>query len=239
MRYKSTIYFVLSLFVFVVAVVFAFSRSKQKKELEIQIVYTKAPRFLNDSIVNKLLTQNPIFTSKKFKDSLVLNEVEAVLEDYEVIENVEVYLKPSGILGINITEREPFFLVEDTLKYFVDRKAKRFPFMPQYEAILPTFSGFLSIEKRQEVIRFLTQIEADPFLASEFKKLQYQEGKYKMEMRSFPFNVVLGSLNKMEHKMKKLKIFCAYQRAQDTLVGFNEINVQYANQVVALTPKEL
>ena len=239
MKYKSTIFVVLSLLILVVAVSFTVSKNNQKRELEIQIQYSKTPLFLNDTIVNKLLTQNPLFTSKKFKDSLVLNEIEAVLEDYDVIENAEVYLKPSGVLGINITEREPFFLVEDTLKYFVDRKAKRFPYMAQYAAVLPTFSGFLSVEKRKEVIRFLTQIEDDAFLTSEFKVLQYEAGKYQMKMRSFPFNVVLGSLHKMEHKMKKLKIFCAYQRAQDTLGGFHEINVQYANQVVALTPKEL
>lgn len=239
MKHKPIIYFVLSLVIFLITVVFAVSKNSQKKEFEIEIEYSKTPLFLNDSVVNKLLTQNLLFASKKYKDSLVLNEVESVLEHHKVIENAEAYLKPSGILGINITEREPFFLVEDTLKYFVDRKAKRFPFMSEYGAALPTFSGFLSIDKRQEVIHFLTQIERDPFLALEFDGLHFKEGKYYMKMRSFPFDVVLGSLNKMEHKMKKLKIFCAYQRAQDTLVGFNEINVQYANQVVALTTKEL
>jgi len=239
MKYKSIIYFVFSLLILVFTVVFAISKNSQNKEFKIALEYSKKPLFLNDSVVNKLLTQNLLLTSKKHKDSLVLNEVEAVLEDHKVIENAEAYLKPSGILGINITEREPFFLVEDTIKYFVDRKAKRFPYKSQYGNDLPTFSGFLSVEKREEVIHFLTQIQRDPFMAIEFNGLYFKDGKYYLKMRSFPFNVVLGSLNKMEHKMEKLKIFCAYQRAQDTLVGFNEINVQYANQVVALTPKEL
>jgi len=238
MKYKSILFFVLSLLILVFAVLFAAYKNNQIKTYEVLIEYPETPHFINDSIVNKLLTQNPFFTSGKLKDSLVLNEVEAVLEQHAVVENAEVYLKPSGILGIKITERKPFFLVEDTLKYFVDKKAKRFPFAAQYEGALPVFSGHLPEEKTPEVIQFLSHIEEEPFLTSELKTLRYQNEKYEMTLRSFPFQVVLGSLQKIDHKIEKLKIFCAYQRAQDTLVGFKQINVQYANQVVALTPKE-
>ncbi len=238
MKYKSILFFVLSLLILVFAVLFAVYKNNQIKTFEVLIEYPETPHFINDSIVNKLLTQNPFFTSGKLKDSLVLNEVEAVLEQHAVVENAEVYLKPSGILGIKITERKPFFLVEDTLKYFVDKKAKRFPFAPYYEQALPVFSGHLPEEKTPEVIQFLSRIEEEPFLTSELKALRYQNEKYEMTLRSFPFQVVLGSLQKIDHKIEKLKIFCAYQRAQDTLVGFKQINVQYANQVVALTPKE-
>ena len=36
--------------------------------------------------------------------------------------------------------------------------------------------------------------------------------------------------------VEKLKVFCAFQNVQDTLSGYEQINLTYSNQVVATTP---
>jgi hypothetical protein len=54
-------------------------------------------------------------------------------------------------------------------------------------------------------------------------------------LRSFPFQVVLGDSTQLKNKLEKLKIFCAFQTSQDSLIGYDKINLSYKNQVVATT----
>jgi len=45
--------------------------------------------------------------------------------------------------------------------------------------------------------------------------------------------VVLGDSTQLAKKLEKLKIFCAFQTAQDSLKGYDKINLSYEKQVVA------
>ena len=233
MIYKNVIFLFFCFGFMVFLVLIAHNQNQQKQTLNIEIFFEKKPDILNKSIVNKLLKQIQNQSFYKVKDSLVLNEIEVALEQSEVIENVEVFLKPSGTIGIKVKERKPFFLVEDKLKYFVDQKAECFPFEEKYDKILPLFRGPLPKDRMLEVVKFFTQFEQDSFIQSELKALSFNEGNYFITLRSYPFEIIFGDSNRLKEKIKKLKIFCAFQKAQDTLKGYNIINLKYKNQVVA------
>ena len=233
MTYKNVIFLFFCFGFMLFLALIAQKQNHQKQTLNIEILFEKKPHILNDSVVNKLLTQNQNQSFYKVKDSLDLSEVEVALEQNEVVENAEVFLKPSGVIGVKVIERKPFFLVEDTLKYFVDQKAERFPFYEKYDEILPLFRGPLPEDRIQEVVQFFTQFEQDNFIQSELRALSFNEGNYFITLRSYPFKIIFGDSYRLKEKIKKLKIFCAFQRAQDTLKGYNVINLKYKNQVVA------
>ena len=71
--------------------------------------YSNPPRFLNDSIVNKLLTQNLLSKYSLQKDSLDLNILENKMNKIPEFKNVEIFLFPEGELTFQITERKPLF----------------------------------------------------------------------------------------------------------------------------------
>ena len=71
--------------------------------------YSNPPRFLNDSIVNKLLTQNLLSKYSLQKDSLDLNILENQMNKIPEFKNVEIFLFPEGELTFQITERKPLF----------------------------------------------------------------------------------------------------------------------------------
>ena len=235
MTYKKVIFLFFCFGFMLFLVIITQKQNRQNQTLNIEILFEKKPHILNDSIVNKLLTQNQKQSFNMVKDSLVLNEVEVALEQNEVIENAEAFLKPSGTIGVKVRERKPFFLVEDTLKYFVDKKAERFPFYEKYDEIIPLFRGSLHKDRMKEVIRFFIQFEQDSFIQSELIALSFNDGNYFITLRSYPFKIIFGDSYRLKAKIKKLKIFCAFQRAQDTLKGYNIINLKYKNQVVAKT----
>ena len=45
--------------------------------------------------------------------------------------------------------------------------------------------------------------------------------------------IVITSLDEISEKIKKLKVFCAFQKVQDSLTNYKKINLSYINQVVA------
>ncbi len=62
-----------------------------------------------------------------------------------------------------------------------------------------------------------------------------ERATYKMHLKSYPFEVILGNTSTLNKKIEKLKIFCAFQNIQDSLRGYKKINLTYSNQVVATT----
>ena len=92
----------------------------KKNKLRVDINYSKPPLLLNDSLVNKLLTQN---LSTKFslqKDSLDLNILESKMNKIPEVENTEIFLLPDGVMSILITERKPLFKFDSTPSVYSD-----------------------------------------------------------------------------------------------------------------------
>ena len=81
-----------------------------------------------------------------------------------------------------------------------------------------------------------TKLIFDNILKLELETLFLEGSTYKMRLKSYPFEVILGNANTLNEKIEKLKVFCAFQNVQDTLSGYEQINLTYSNQVVATTP---
>jgi hypothetical protein len=81
----------------------------------------------------------------------------------------------------------------------------------------------------------IAKLKTDPLLEMELKQISLSNNQYTLELKSFPFEVVLGDSTQLIKKLEKLKIFCAFQTSQDSLKGYDKINLSYENQVVATT----
>jgi hypothetical protein len=81
----------------------------------------------------------------------------------------------------------------------------------------------------------ISRLKKDPLLASELEVISLEDNHYTLELRSFPFKVILGDASQLNEKLEKLKVFCAFQLNQDSLKGYDKINLSYDKQVVATT----
>ena len=195
--------------------------------------YSNPPRFLNDSIVNKLLTQNLLSKYSLQKDSLDLNILENQMNKIPEFKNVEIFLFPEGELTFQITERKPLFKLNSNPSLYSDVNGILFKFNSSDSSKFPLFktiSSTLSFETTAYVIKNLTK---DPFLSGELNKVELIKDEYQLKLKSFDFNIIFGSPKRIKEKIKKLKVFCAFQKVQDSLTNFKKINLSYINQVVA------
>jgi cell division protein FtsQ len=95
-----------------------------------------------------------------------------------------------------------------------------------------------SEEQLDEIVQLVEGLNEDGFMSKEVTQISLENNQkdYQLRLKTFDFKVILGGSDQLEEKIKKLKVFCAYQKVQDSLTGYPSINLKFKNQVVALRP---
>ena len=230
-RYLSILILIFSIALIISVSIFGVLRNQTKKSFKKSIIYSGENVFLNDSLVNKLLTQILHDKFLKTKDSLDLNIIESELKNNHFIEKVEVYWKFYDFLEIKIKEREPLYILKNE-KYYVDSNGKSFP-MKKIKKDLPEVFTKLSNDNLNMITKFILRINQDNFMRRELNKIYFENNEFKINLKSFDFNIIFGNSKRFKEKVEKLKVFCAFQNAQDSLKNYPVVNLNYLNQVIA------
>ncbi len=233
--YKSVVFLVLMLLLLGGSYWFSHTKNQAKKVTEVEINFTHPSLLLDTLLVNKLLTQNLSKQSKQLKESLDLNMLETQLKRTPEVQNIEVYMLPQGGLSVEVTERKPLFEVASDKRFFGDAEGVLFEYQSIDSLELPVFKMDSTITTIVPTADLITKLRKDPLLDMELKTIYLNNNEYILELKSFPFEVVLGDSTQLQQKIKKLNVFCAFQTSQDSLKGYKKINLSYKNQVVATT----
>ena len=236
MRFKKNIFFLVLMLFFLAEIVY-FSNKKNIVRVvdNIKISFTHFPRFLDTILVNKLLTQNFRGKSVQLKDSLDLNMLEKKLNQIPEIQNAELFVLLKGQLSVSITERIPTFKINSIPSFYADASGVTFPFVKFENNQLPVFEADTIDASIINAAIIIERLKTDTFIKSELKTLYLEGDSYHLKLKSYPFEIVLGNENALNEKIEKLKVFCAFQNIQDSLINYKKINLTYTNQVVATT----
>lgn len=229
--YLKILIFIFSITFITSVSIYGILRNQNKKSYEKNIIYIDNNVFLNDSIVNKLLTQIQGDKYLKAKDGLDLNNIESELKNNQFIEKVEVYWKFHDFLEIKIKEREPLYILKNE-KFYVDSYGKFFP-MKKIEKDLPKVFTKLSKDNLNIITKFIIRMNQDNFMKRELNKIYFENNEFKINLKSYDFNIIFGNSKRLNEKVEKLKVFCAFHNAQDSLKNYPVINLNYLNQVIA------
>ena len=229
--YLKILIFIFSITFITSVSIYGILRNQNKKSFEKNIIYIDNNVFLNDSIVNKLLTQIQGDKYLKVKDGLDLNNIESELKNNQFIEKAEVYWKFHDFLEIKIKEREPLYILKNE-NFYVDSYGKFFP-MKKIEKDLPKVFTKLSKDNLNIITKFIIRMNQDNFMKRELNKIYFENNEFKINLKSYDFNIIFGNSKRLNEKVKKLKVFCAFQNAQDSLKNYPVVNLNYLNQVIA------
>ncbi len=233
MKFKNNIFFGLTLIGLILLSAFAHQQNKLREIGHISIDFkSDGPKFLSHSTVNKLLIQNIGELSCETKDSLDLIKLEALLENTPYILNAEVFCFPEGTLGINILEKKPFVMIQGDNTYYLDNFGSEFPISESYSPLVPVFIGELNSFDKKNLLALVNFFNEDPFLKSELKTIYHKSNSFFVGLRSYDFEVEIGSMSKVLDKLLKLKVFCAYQDNNELEKKYKLISLKYKNQIV-------
>ena len=148
----------------------AFAHFRNSKRLvgKIEVNFeSHGARFLNDSLVDKLLIQNKGELPWKAKDSLVLSMLESLLEDNPYIDKAEVFHFHQGVLGVNILEKIAVLRVQGQDQFYLDRFGNQFPLSNNHTPKVPLYLGKFRENQKKDLLSLINLIDKDPDVDTE------------------------------------------------------------------------
>ena len=213
--------------------VFSYTKVKARIINNIEVIHrTETPRFVTKEIVNKLLIQSQDSLFYKQKDMVALSKLEQEFLAHPMIKDADVYVFPSGKLSVEIEERKPVVRVEGEQSFYVDETGTKMPLSGSYSAKVPLFYGSINQTEMRNLAQLVLAISSDQFLNQQVIDYRLTGKEFRMNLRSFPFEVIWGMNDDFLTKARKIKQFCAYYTTHKKN-AFKRINLTFKNQVIA------
>jgi len=215
-------------------VVFSNIKNSDRNNSEFIISFNKnESRFLNDSIVNKLLIQNMLLDKNESNLTIDLKEIEDFLEVQPEILNAEVFLLTDGKLMIEIFERKPIIRILER-GFYLDKNGEKIPLSKNYVYEVPIFSNSFKNKNIDEIIYLTKIMSSHSFFKNEFSEMWIEDNKFYIRFRNFDFNILWGRNTKIRNKSKNLLAFCAYSQLDTINLCPKRIDLSIENQIVAI-----
>jgi len=191
--------------------------------------------FITYETVDKLLIQKFDRLKSQPKENIFLKEVEETLLSNEMIAKAEVFLTVNGELDVVIKQKTPIARVnQGSEMYYIDSEGGKMPLSSNYSARVPIINGIYDAKISKELFQLVTLIYNDDFLKKQIISIkQTPKKEFFLQTRIGNQRIELGTLNKIDIKIKKLKAFYNKAIKDNTLGQYRKINLMYNKQVVA------
>ncbi len=219
--------------------------SNQLSSINITIAQGVDQKFMIDKTdVRKLLKSKLGYDISLEKiGGLNLYELEGFLEADSRINRADIYVDKRGRLNIDIKQRQPIVRVSgvDGLAYYLDYKGERIPITETVR--VPIVTGNVDAYKKafkkdkannhNEIIEVSRRIYDDEFLYSLIEQIHIDEhDKFILIPKIGTNKIIVGEASDLDSKFYRLNY---YYKNEIKDIGFNkfdEIDIQYAHQVV-------
>lgn len=172
-------------------------------------------------------------------------ELEDVLEGEAFIKKADAYFDANDMIHIKIAQRKPILRVMDKngLDYYLDEEGKRMPPSKHYTARVIVATGsiqaytddFLTNEGNQlkDLYELTRYIHQDKFLLALVEQIHVHDREFVMIPKIGKQKIFLGSVEDLENKIKRLKVFYHEGIAREGWNKYRKIDLRFAGQVVA------
>ena len=219
-----------------VVFLYAFSSHKNNSRMvsKVAVQFTGNENvYITSEMVNKLLIQNQEHLYILPKDNLDLKEMEMVLESDDMVKSAQVYLTVNAEVSAKVEQRRPIARVQTASIFYIDEDGLAMPLSPQHSARVPLVTGIIENEQLDAVYSMALKIDQDPFLKTYITEIHQNKTKeIRLKMRLLNFEIQVGSLDRLDEKMKNLKAFYQKAKKDKMLDIYKSVNLQFKNQVV-------
>ena len=174
-------------------------------------------------------------------------EVEKKLNAHFALENAEVYFLNTGELNINLNKRTPIARLianDPNENAYIDEHGLLMRTSDSYVAKLPLFSGEFKFSdsnlvsnvnrgQLSQIYNMSRLINNDPFLKSQIVQIHINNnGYFELIPRIGNHKILFGSIENMEKKFKKIKLFYTEGPSPKELNLYDTLNVMFNDQIV-------
>ena len=202
--------------------------------------------FIERDEVDRILMQSAGTMVGTDLDEINIHKLENALKANPFIEFAKVYADMTGIIYVQIRQREPVIRVVNmaNLHFYIDANGNKIPLSDNYTAKVLVASGFieedfngrvdtLKTQMARDLYRTALYIKGDTLWDNQIEQLFVDlKGDIEMVPRVGSQKIILGSADSLQTKFKNLLVF--YKKAIPK-VGwdtYKTINLKYVNQIV-------
>ena len=199
--------------------------------LDISIFPSKDSYLSKDSIRSIL---NPFLGDEK--KSIDLNLIENMVDNNSYVYKSEESLSFSGNLVLKIKQKTPVGrVISENEMFYVDMDLRKMDLSKHQSARVPIVIGFENEISRPYLTKVFEHINDDIFLKQNISKIIINSpNSISLKLRAYDLTVKIGDQRNLKNKFFKLKAFCTMANAKKNLMEFEQINLQFDNQVVVV-----
>ena len=227
--YKLLIFTIL--FLTMVFVSIASNLKNNNRDDEAIIVNYPKQSYFNKHLYVENLIQDQYYTGL-IKEGL-FNTIEKSIAYTPGIQKAEVYKLYNGNIIIDLYDRKPLAFKNQNSIFFIDEDSNLIK-DDSLKLELPIVRANTSKKDINEIVKIILEINKDKFLEGQVESFWVEDEQIFTNLKSFDFNVKIGNSNKIKEKIKKLKAYCAYYNKDSSNLNFNQIDLTYNNQLVAI-----
>jgi len=190
--------------------------------------------FLTYEMVNKLLIQSEGNPLNQLNSTINLHLMEKSIKNNEMVQEVAVFLHPTGHLYVKIEQRKPIArIITATQSYYLDDKGLAMPLSHQYSERVLLVTGVYSKAMEQELYVLVQKFRNDDFFNKQIVGInRLSNGDYQLDTRIGKYKIMFGTPDDIDHKMRNLKVFYKKMWNDEKLKSYHVLNLKYKNQVV-------
>ena len=221
------------------------------KKVQINFIEDNHHEFITKSEVNSILSSMGIVEKVTLKHEINFFQIERKLLNHSAINSAEVYFNNNGNLVVYIRKRTPIARFVSPVfekNFYVDDNGYLMPICSTYVSRVPVFSGKINIPDAlnfydldslhksldfQRIYKMSKLINNDSFLKSQIVQIYINNnGYFEFIPRIGNQRILFGSIENMEKKFKKIKLFYKNGPQPKDLNKYDTLNVLYENQII-------
>lgn len=205
------------------------------KDLQVVVKDSLDKHFVSESDLIELLRKAKLDPRKQPMTLVNTEQMEMELRKNEMIQDVQVYKTPSGIIKLEVVQKMPILrILASNGNYYVDNQGTVMPISRRYVAHVPIVSGY--VEKNlavSDLYKFALFLQGNEFWNDQIEQIYvHPDQDVELIPRVGNHRIMLGSLDRFEEKLDNLRLF--YEQAIPKLgwERYSMINLKYKNQIV-------
>ena len=233
---KYFVYVKTLLFLILITFVLSFTskRNALRKVTDVKVSFSNEDNlFLTYQTVDNLLIQNGAHVVNQSKSLINLQELEKTVKAHPMVSFSEISIGVLGDLQVDIKQRKPvarMFKAQETV--YLDTQGLEMPLSNNYSARVPVIDNTKGFIKTEEIFPLVKKLYEDEFFAKAVVLIKKDEEGYWLKTRVNQQNILLGDLEHINKKLKKLKVFYNYMEKDSISNTFKKIDLQYNSQIV-------
>jgi cell division protein FtsQ len=215
-----------------------FKDSKQNalcKDLVVALQDSENVHFISETTLVTALKQADIYPVGRRMDAINTDKIEKELLRNEILEHVNAYKTPSGIIRVDVKQKTPIMRVTGSGgDFYIDSKGSIMPASWRYAVYVSLASGYVRKElATTELYEFALFLQEDEFWNNQIEQIYvHPDSEVKLIPRVGEHRIILGTLDNFREKLDNLQVF--YEQAIPKMGWgkYSIINLKFKNQIV-------